>query len=169
LTAMQRESQVTGVGSQRIFTIEISKFEHVEGKLVVDVAGFDCYVYSPAMIAIEKLRAICQQSPLYPLRRNPAPRPRDFFDIHTIATRAGCDIAAAEHHKLVKAMFSAKSVDLELIRDIGSPDRRDFHGQQWSAVVNAIRGGAPASFEHYYDFVVREGLRLLEAIANGSV
>jgi hypothetical protein len=165
LSAMQRESQVTGAGSQRTFTIEISKLEHVEGKQVVEVAGFDCYVYTPAMIAAEKLRAICQQSPHYTLRRNPAPRPRDFFDIHTIAKRAGCDIAAPEHHDLVRAMFVAKDVDLELIRDIGAPGRREFHAQQWPAVVDAIRGGAPESFDYYYHFVVTEGLRLLYALA----
>jgi hypothetical protein len=164
LEAIRRESQVTGIGSQRNFVIEISKFEYTEGKQLVEVGGFDCYVYSPAMIAIEKLRAICQQSPEYPLRKNPTPRPRDFFDIHAIASHAGCDIAAPEHHKLVRAMFAAKSVALDLIAGIGAADRRAFHAQQWPAVLNAVRGGPSREFDFYFDFVAAEGRRLLEAL-----
>lgn len=164
LEAMQREAHVTGVGSQRSFVIEISKFEHTEGKQLVEVGGFDCYVYTPAMIAVEKLRAICQQSPLYAQRKHPTPRPRDFFDIHTIAVRASCDIAAREHRSLVNAMFSAKQVPLELIEDIGAPERRDFHAQQWRSVADSVRGGPAHDFDFYYDFVVSECRRLLRAI-----
>lgn len=164
LEAMQRESRVTGVGSQRNFVIEISKFEHTEGKQLVEIGGFDCYVYTPAMIAVEKLRAICQQSPHYPLRKNPTPRPRDFFDIHTIASRLGCDVAAPEHRGLVRAMFGAKQVDLGLIRDIAASGGREFHAQQWSSVVNAVRGGPAQDFDFYFHFVVEQGNRLHAAL-----
>jgi hypothetical protein len=164
LEALRRESAVTGVGSQRNFTIEISKFEHTEGKQVVEVGGFDCFVYSPVMLAAEKLRAICQQSTHYPHRRHPTPRPRDFFDIHTVATHAGCDIAAPEHRALVNAMFAAKEVDTELLAELGDDERRAFHGQQWPAVQNSVRGGVAHDFDYYFDFVATEATRLLNVL-----
>jgi hypothetical protein len=166
LDAVRREARVSGPNSQRVFLIEISKFEYCEGRTQTEVEGFDCYVYTPAMIAAEKLRAICQQLPEYALRRHPAPRPRDFFDIHTIATRAGCDLAAPAHHDLVRQMFATKEVPLELIAQIGTDETRAFHAQQWSAVVDAVRGGAPEPFDFYFDFVVGEGRRVLEALGD---
>ncbi len=164
LDRMRREAQVVGPGFERVFVIEISKFEYTEGRVLTNVEDYDCYVYTPAMIAAEKLRAICQQLPAYTLRRNPAPRPRDFYDIHTIATRAGCDLAAQEHHALIENMFAAKEVPLALIADIGTRDMRAFHAQQWASVVNAVRGGPVREFDYYFDFVVGEGQRLLRAL-----
>ena len=164
LQARRTQSQVTGAGSGRVFTIEISKFEYTEGRVIRNVDNFDCYVYTPAMIAVEKLRAICQQLPQYEFRKNPTPRPRDFFDIHTIATRTDCDVAAAEHHPLVRNMFSAKAVPLELLRELGANDVRTFHSQQWNSVKNAVRGSTHP-FDYYFDFVVSVALRLSDAMA----
>jgi hypothetical protein len=164
LDAVRREARVSGPNSQRVFLIEISKFEYCEGRKQAEVEGFDCYVYTPAMIAAEKLRAICQQLPAYSLRRHPAPRPRDFFDIHTIATQAGCDLADPAHHDLVRQMFATKEVPLELIAQIGTDETRAFHAQQWAAVVDSVRGGVPGLFDFYFDFVVGEGRRLLETL-----
>ena len=168
LEALRRESVVTGVGSLRNFSIEISKFEHTSGKQRADVAGFDCFVYTPAMIAAEKLRALCQQSPRYPHRAHPTPRPRDYFDIHTIAVQAGCDIAAPEHRALVTAMFAAKGVDTELLAELGFDEQRAFHKQQWPAVQNSVRGGVPHDFEFYVDFVTHKAARLLEGLRSAG-
>jgi hypothetical protein len=168
LEAMQRQSLNAGsdAGSTRKFAIEISKFEYCEGRLLQSVDDYDCYVYSPAMIAAEKLRAICQQLPAYAQRRNPTPRPRDFLDIHTIETRAGCDLAAAEHHLLIRSMFATKEVPLRLIGDIGSDTSRAFHAQQWPAVVNLVRGTLPHGFDFYFDYVTESGRQVLEALNN---
>lgn len=163
LNALRMQSQVTGPDSERSFIIEISKFEYTEGRVMRSVDNYDCYVYTPAMIAAEKLRALCQQLPEYTLRRNPAPRPRDFFDIHTIATRASCDITAAEHHDLVANMFHVKKVPLELLARIGSDENRAFHAQQWTAVTNAVRGRTEP-FDFYFDFGVDVAQRLLAAM-----
>jgi predicted nucleotidyltransferase component of viral defense system len=166
LDAMQRESlnTATGAGSSRKFTIEISKFEHCDGRVLRSVDDYDCYVYSPAMIAAEKLRAICQQLPAYEQRSNPAPRPRDFLDIHTIQTQASCDLAAPEHHALVRAMFTAKEVPLQLIGEIGSSANREFHAQQWTAVVDLVRGTLPHGFDFYFDYVTEVGRQTLAAM-----
>jgi hypothetical protein len=52
---------VVGPGQQRRFTIDLSKFEYTQGKLSKEIDHFQIFVYAPEMIAIEKLRAICQQ------------------------------------------------------------------------------------------------------------
>lgn len=164
LAAMQREANVRGPSSHRKFTIEISKFEHTLGKTLAEVDGFDCYVYTPAMIAAEKLRALCQQLPQYSLRAHPAPRARDFFDIFTVSTEAGCDISAPINLELVREMFAAKQVDLNLLSLLSSESQREFHREGWPAVQNAVRGGTPHDFDFYFDFVSSEVSKLMLAL-----
>lgn len=168
LRARQAEAQVTGSGSERVFYIEISKFEYTEGRVLRTVEDYDCYVYTPAMIAAEKLRAVCQQLPAYELRKHPAPRPRDFYDIHTIATRAGCDLAAPDHRALVVQMFAAKHVPLRLLGQLDADDVRAFHAQEWPAVQNAVRG-TTRPFDFYLDFVVATARRLLTELEASGV
>src|SRR6266704_4408477 len=89
LDSLRRQSiELTG-SHQRIFQIDISKYEFCRGHMTADVDSYELHVYTPAMIAAEKLRALCQQMPEYKQRRNPAPRPRDFYDIHAVVTHAG--------------------------------------------------------------------------------
>lgn len=154
LDAMRRESIATGPGDTRQFRIEISKFEYCDGKVVRQVDDYDCSVYSPAMLAAEKLRAICQQLPQYLQRRNPAPRPRDFLDIYTIEQRLGVNIAAQEHHPLLRAVFSAKQVPLELLSAIGNEAALRFHEQGWPSVLNLTRRRPPHDFAHYFAYTV---------------
>lgn len=163
LAAMQRQSLTVGASpdATRQFVIEISKAEYCEGKLLQNIDDFDCYVYSPAMIAAEKLRAICQQLPAYSLRRNPAPRPRDFLDIHTIETRSACDLAAEEHQLLIREMFAAKAVPLSLLSSIGDDSNRAFHAQQWTSVTDLVRGILNEGFDFYFDYVVAKALQVL--------
>ena len=68
LDVLRRSSLVIGPAQQRVFTIDLSKYEYVAGKLELEFDDYAIYVYSPAMIAVEKLRAICQQMPEYPLK-----------------------------------------------------------------------------------------------------
>lgn len=166
LGAMQREAMVTGPGGLRSFIIEISKFEYCEGKILKRVDEFDCFVYSPAMLATEKLRAICQQLPEYTLRRHPTPRPRDFLDIHTIEQRLGLDLAAIENHELIRHMFLAKDVPLNLLSKIGTDDNRAFHEQEWSSVVTLVRQGPLQPFAFYFDHVIAKANILLQAMTS---
>jgi predicted nucleotidyltransferase component of viral defense system len=92
LDAMRRDSETVGPGHERKFTIDISKHEHCAGKVSVEVDAFPIYVYTPEMIAVEKLRAICQQMREYQRRKNPTARPRDFYDIHSIVVQKSLDL-----------------------------------------------------------------------------
>lgn len=156
IDAMRRQAHLIGGATQkRVFTIEISKFEYCVGKMMTTIDAFDCFVYSPAMIAAEKLRAICQQLPTYRQRRHPAPRPRDFYDIHSVVTSASVDLTA--DIGLLTEMFAAKDVPLSMLSEVA--DHREFHRQAWSAVENAVRFRLEP-FDFYFDFVLNEITRL---------
>ena len=78
----RREALVAGPLEQRIFRIQISRFEFCAGKQERFLDDYTIFVYSPAMIVAEKIRALCQQMPEYSLRRNPAPRAREIGRAH---------------------------------------------------------------------------------------
>jgi predicted nucleotidyltransferase component of viral defense system len=148
--SIRRQAVEIGPGHQRIFQIDISKFEFCRGRVTADVDNYELQVYTPAMIAAEKLRALCQQMPEYSQRRNPSPRPRDFYDIHAIATVAGVHLV--DEIELVRHMFDAKEVPYHLLGLISRDREKQFHQQGWEAVVQAVRGEVRA-FDHYFDFV----------------
>lgn len=141
----------TGEQQNRTYRIEISKHEYCEGKEEAEVDAYACYVYTLPMIATEKLRAICQQSPMYEFRRHPRPRPRDFYDIRTIIEERNLDLRTVPNVELLVRMFRAKHVPLDLLTDIESS--REFHRAEWPAVVQNARE-ALQGFDYYFDYVV---------------
>jgi hypothetical protein len=123
----------------------------VQGKREVEIDDYTVYVYSAEMIAIEKLRAICQQMPEYTPNRNRRARARDFYDIHLIATKTKTDLASAENLELSRHIFEAKEVPVSLLDKIF--DYREFHRPDWDSVRASTR--APLrEFDYYFDFVV---------------
>ncbi len=148
---------VTGGSNKRSFTIDLSKCEYTEGKAEHELDHYTIYVYTPTMIAIEKLRAICQQMPVYPHTGNKKPRARDFYDIYQVLKICGVDLATPENLALIRHIFDAKQVPLALLHKIG--EERDFHRPDWSAVVDSTTGRLEG-FDFYVDFVVSETERL---------
>lgn len=146
----------------RTYTMEISKYEYCAGKLPADVDGYTCYVYTPAMIAAEKLRALCQQMEEYPPRkqRRGTSRARDFYDIHAIATY-GARVDLGQHAELVRSMFQAKEVPLWLLGRLGA--YREFHRASWNAVEQSVTDEELQPFDVYFDFVLGE-VRKLEPL-----
>jgi hypothetical protein len=153
LESMRRQALPTVADWQgpRRFRIEISKYEYCEGKEAVEVDDYLCYVYTPVMIAAEKLRAICQQMPEYPYVRFKVGRARDFYDIHAIVTARNLDMSTAEHLDLIRHMFEAKAVPLSWLGKIA--ETRAFHAQDWPAVRDTLAEEGP-DFDFYFDFVV---------------
>ncbi len=150
---LRRQALVIGSGQLRTFTVDLSKHEYCAGKVQAELDHYPIFVYTPEMIAIEKLRAICQQMPeCAPPRRHPgAPRARDFYDIHLLATEAGVDVSAQPD--LVRDIFAAKEVPLRLLGRVGA--HREFHRLDWPAVI-ASAGRAVAEFDFYFDFCLAE-------------
>jgi hypothetical protein len=152
LEGMRRQSLSVGdPRASRRFRIEISKYEYCEGKESVEVEDSLCYVYTPAMIAAEKLRAICQQMPMYPFVTFKVARARDFYDIYAIVTARALNMTSPEHIDLIRHMFEAKEVPLSFLRNI--PETRAFHAQDWPAVRDTL-GEEDRGFDFYFDFVV---------------
>ena len=157
LAARQRNAQVVGFAQEKVFTIEISKFEFCASKVEREFDNYTVYVYPPALIAAEKLRAICQQMPEYAAVRNKRARARDFYDVHTIVTNTRLDMAARGYQELVVGAFDAKGVPLALLGRIA--EHREFHRPDWPAVVQALTEEARRSageFDFYFDFVLSE-------------
>lgn len=145
------------------FTIEISKHEYTAGKQPVHLNGYQVFVYSPAMLAAEKLRAICQQMPEYDeivkRKRIGAARARDFVDIHTIVDQCDIDMTAPEQQSLIRNMFDAKKVPLTLLALIGV--HREFHRSDFQAVRATVKPGVSLKeFDYYFEFVLEIVSRL---------
>ncbi len=151
---IRRQAIAFGPLDRRRFEIDISKFEYCKGKQVHSLDGLTIYVYTPAMVVCEKLRAICQQMPEYVqfVKRQPASRARDFLDIHATIRRFGIDLGTTANHELVINIFAAKHVPLHLLGEI--PEHREFHRQSWPAVEATVRPSVRLKpFDFYFDFV----------------
>ncbi len=148
---LRRQAINVDPGSQkRKYTIEISKYEYIDGFEEKDYNGITILVYSPLLLAIEKLRAILQQHPDYkPIsNRLKRSRSRDFYDIWALCDYFSINLAA--HLEDVKAVFSAKKVDLELLKDLKSV--RNLHFASWSDVELSLASDIE-EFDFYFTYV----------------
>jgi hypothetical protein len=99
---LRREAFVLGPNQQRIFTVDFSKREYTLGKVRAELDDYTIYVYPPAMIALEKVRATCQQMEDYALTgTTKRPRARDFFDIFIVVTMTGLRFDTPESRDLL--------------------------------------------------------------------
>lgn len=153
LDDIRRQALENGPNQQRKFRIEISAFEYCEEKISVDFDDYTCFVYSIEMIAVEKLRAICQQSKGYSRRVHPTPRARDFYDIYAAVVDGNVDFSVSHIHELVGKIFARKEVALTLLDEIHGD--REFHRGDWPSVVNAVRVKL-RQFDYYFEFVLAE-------------
>ena len=157
LEAIRKRATPLRAGGSTKFPIEISKYEYCDGKEERLLDGCTIYVYTPAMLVCEKLRAICQQMPEYAkvVRRTGRPRGRDFLDIHTVAEFFRLDFTASTFHGVLRNMFKVKRVPLRLLGLIATPDVRDFHRSDFISVIDTVNPGAEVqSYEFYYEYVV---------------
>lgn len=140
------------------FTVDISKYEYVAGKRPKDFEGSVVYVYSPEMLALEKLRALCQQVPEYReivLSMTPKSRARDFYDIYNLTRSFPIDYRTPENIELCKNIFDAKRVPLKYIDKI--IDQRELHRQSWESVINTVSNKEDLKdYDFYFDFVIEQ-------------
>ena len=152
LEQLRREASVIGPNQLKTFSVDLSKHEYTAARSVAEMDSFTILVYSPAMIAIEKLRAICQQMEQYaPIGRTRRPRARDFYDIHVIATQASFAFHTPAHRKLLREIFAAKHVPLTLLSLI--PSQREFHRPDWPSVQSSTSGPI-SDFDFYFDYLL---------------
>ncbi len=135
-------ASVVGPSQRKTFKIDISKFEFCAPKQQKELDGYTIYVYTPEMVILEKIRAICQQMQEYKkVVTNPSqsPRARDFFDIYTVQEHFKIDFTTQKIAKLLKNIFDAKRVPLSLIGII--PNYREYHRENFVAVKNTLNLG----------------------------
>lgn len=154
IEAIRREALALPSGSTK-FTIDISKHEYVKGKRPVDLEGTVVYVYTPEMIVLEKLRALCQQVAGYREvigSHRSKSRARDFLDIYNMVTSFTIDITSGTNLELCRHIFASKQVPLSYIA--GIKDMREFHSQSWQSVLDTVSSREKIKdFDFYFDYV----------------
>ncbi len=152
---VRREALPVGHRNSTKFRIEISRFEYCPLVEKCDVGGYMVKVYSPVLIAIEKLRAICQQMKEYGKivsSSTMSPRARDFFDIYTIVKTCKVNLLSQTNRELLAAVFKAKRVPLTFLTNLRN--YRDFHSEDFVAVKDTVRPSVELrDFDFYFDFV----------------
>lgn len=138
-----------------IFEVDISKYEYVKDKIAKDLNGQIIYVYSPEMLALEKLRALCQQNADYievVYSMTAKSRARDFYDIHNLVTSFGLNLDSTENVELLKHIFDAKRVPLSYLGELEG--QYDLHKGSWESVLDTIDvNERPQDFDYYFNFV----------------
>lgn len=136
------------------FIIEFSKHEHTGKKQEIRVDGHVVYVYTPEMIVFEKVRAICQQLPMYKAivpSFSPRARARDFYDIKLLIEKYDIDISSPENVDLLSCIFQAKGVPLSYIKEI--QNFKSIHKDNWESVLATIGTKEVGDFDQYFDFL----------------
>jgi predicted nucleotidyltransferase component of viral defense system len=137
------------------FSVDISSFEYIASAKKHDLDGTVMLVYTPEMIVIEKLRALCQSLPEYqeiiPSARTKG-RARDFYDIWNICNEFSINISSVENRVLLEEIFKAKKVPLEFLELI--PQYKDLQKENWSSVEDTL-SSSNEGFDFYFDFTMK--------------
>jgi predicted nucleotidyltransferase component of viral defense system len=150
--AIRRDATIIGPAQKRTFVIDLSKWEFCKGKVHADLQDYTIFVYTPLMLVVEKIRAICQQMPEYQLRNEKTARARDFYDIYVLMKEAQVDLSTEDALELTRQIFAAKDVPLNLISQLSN--YREFHRPDWPSVENSV-GDNLQSFDFYFDFALQ--------------
>ncbi|MBI3897329.1 MAG: nucleotidyl transferase AbiEii/AbiGii toxin family protein [Gammaproteobacteria bacterium] len=143
-----------GAAASRI-EIEISEYEYCDSTEKVELDGSVVTCYSTALLVLEKLRAICQQHPLYPHGKLKN-RARDYFDIYQLVKKYRSTELYAELRHHLPQVFAAKDVSPELIKGIFEPEFVEFQASHFASVEAAVKKETIEPFGFYL-----EQLRLL--------
>ncbi|MFN5772293.1 nucleotidyl transferase AbiEii/AbiGii toxin family protein [Flavobacterium sp.] len=144
------------------FSVDISSFEYISSAKKVDLDGTVLLVYTPEMIVIEKLRALCQSIPEYKAVIPSAKvkgRARDFYDIWNICSQYPIDFSLEENVVLLHEIFRAKKVPFEFLDLL--PIYKDLQKENWNSVEDTL-STTNEGFDFYFDYT----LALIEKIKN---
>lgn len=156
ITKLRREALSVLPNSGTVFKVDISKHEFIKGSSKKDIGGAIVEIYSPEMLAFEKIRALCQQMKEYKsivLSFTSKSRARDFFDIYNLTEQFNIIPRLSDNVELAKSIFAAKRVPLEYIQKL--PEYREHHRNSWDSVLQTISADEKAeSFDFYFDYVI---------------
>ncbi|WP_108821228.1 nucleotidyl transferase AbiEii/AbiGii toxin family protein [Dysgonomonas sp. Marseille-P4361] len=135
------------------YTVDISAYEFIAGARPQEIEGLILKVYTPEMILIEKVRALCQSMPEYAKIVSSArqkQRARDFYDIWLIVNSFPKLQLTID---LFRHIFEAKKVPLEFLKNMES--LREPNRAGWDTVQQTISAGATLeSYDYYFDHLL---------------
>lgn len=109
-------------GGKKKIEIDISLEEYTEPRIEMELEDVTIYLYSPLMIIYEKMRALCQQLPDYPLASTEKVRARDLYDIYIAIMKSEGSLLEEIHNEknlyIIKEMFKTKDVEIGLLKKI---------------------------------------------------
>ncbi|CEN53778.1 nucleotidyl transferase AbiEii/AbiGii toxin family protein [Capnocytophaga canis] len=137
-------------GQSTKYKVDISAFEYVEGSSQKEIDGVLLNVYSPEMIVVEKLRALCQSMDAYKNivpSSNTKQRARDIYDIEIIRSNFKSLNITKE---LIENIFEAKSVPVKFLGNIHT--LREQNRQGWDTVIATVSPSEKLlSYDDYFD------------------
>lgn len=151
IDAIRRNSIKVNDQSTR-YTVDISSYEYIDGAVSKDIEGLILKVYTPEMILIEKVRALCQSMEKYKAivaSARSKERARDLYDIWMITQHFSQLNLTPD---LFKNIFGAKRVPLSFLRDF--EDIREKNRNNWDVVRQTIHSEEELrDYDYYFDFV----------------
>lgn len=148
-----RRNAIKMNGQSTRYTVDISSYEYITGAKPKEVGGVILSVYTPEMILIEKLRALCQSMPEYKSIVNTArqkDRARDIYDIWKISDSfISLDLTA----ELLENIFKAKRVPLTFLNAL--EQLREPYRENWEVVKQTIANDEDLEdYDYYFDFLI---------------
>lgn len=143
--------RILASGHDRCVEIDISKDEYIGSLDLVEFENYTIQVATLEAIGLEKLRALCQQMSEYTLRKHKTARARDFYDISLLQSQKKVDFLSLESIRIAHEIFQAKCVPADLLLKLGEESTRDFHRDDWPAVISALpRDSQLLKFDDYH-------------------
>jgi hypothetical protein len=154
---MSRQAIPFNRESKRKFTVDISRHEYLKERELKLLDDYYIYVYSPLMIVLEKLRAICQQTEEYTEiieTHKPRGRAQDFFDIYVILESfSEINLNSQKSIGNLKEIFKIKKVPISILDQI--ENYREFHRDSFTAVIDTVfKSDQLKDYDFYFDYVL---------------
>lgn len=148
-----RRNSIKVNGQSTKYTVDISSYEYTEGSTPVEIEGTILRVYTPEMIVVEKIRALCQSMPKYKDIVNSAnakERARDLYDIWTVCSSFKSLNLTSE---LFENIFAAKQVPLEFLANLES--LREHNRENWEVVKGTVNATDDLQdYDYYFDYML---------------
>lgn len=154
---MSRQAIPFNTEFKRKFTVDISRHEYVKEKELKILDDYYIYVYSPLMIVLEKLRALCQQTEEYTEiieTHKPRSRAQDFFDIYVILESfSEINLTSKKSISSLKEIFKIKKVPLSIMGQL--ENYREIHRDSFTAVIDTVfKSDQLKDYDFYFDYVL---------------
>lgn len=138
LEAKRRNALVPEGSNSCVIDIDISECEYCGAERKKTIRGVVVRGYTRELLAMEKLRAICQQHPDYRFRSSKN-RARDFYDIHALCGQMD-DVFLRRCRKHLPAVFSAKEVPLSLLKSLWDEEFLSIQRSGFLQVADSTKG-----------------------------